>query len=264
MDLELTDKRAFVAASSKGLGRGVATCLAQEGARVTICSRSERNLANAREHIRTETDANDLHTISCDLRDPEGIRTAIEETVDRFGGLDVLVTNHGGPPAMNFEEADPEDVEDAAETVIESTFQLVKAALPALLAGEDSAVAHIVSASARESPENHLVSNATRPGIYGISKSLSNEYATEGLRSNCVCPRGILTERIDYKIRDLAERRGISYEDAKALREAELPIGRLGEPKEFGKAVTFLVSPVASFITGSVLPIDGGWSRQTF
>lgn len=264
MDLKLDGKRAFVAASSKGLGQAVAMCLAQEGAQVAISSRSEQNLANAREHICSETGTNDVHTITCDLRNSEDIRTAIKETIDIFGGLDVLVTNHGGPPSMNFEEATPEDFDDAAEMVIESTFTTVKAALPALLEGKDSAVAHIVSASARESPENHLISNGTRPGIYGISKSLSNTYANEGLRSNCVCPRGIMTERLEYKIRDLAERRDVSYEEAKVLREEELPISRLGDPLEFGKAVAFLVSPVASFITGAVLPIDGGWTRQTF
>ncbi|MFB6160226.1 MAG: SDR family oxidoreductase [Haloferacaceae archaeon] len=266
MDLGLDGKRAFVAASSKGLGRAVATQLVREGARVTISSRSEGNLADAREHVLAETGADEdaVHTETCDVREPDDIHAAIDGAVEAFGGLDVLVTNHGGPPAMNVEEAEASDLDDAAELVIESTFTTVKAALPALREGEGGAMAHVVSASARESPSNHVVSNATRPGIYGISKSVSNRYAGDGVRSNCVCPRGVMTERIEYKIRDIAERRDISYEDAKAIREEELPLGRLGRPPEFARAVAFLVSPAAGFITGALLPVDGGWTRQTF
>lgn len=265
MDLGLDGERAFVAASSKGLGRAIATRLVREGARVTISSRSEENLADAREHVMEETGAGEetVHAEPCNVRHPAEIEAAIDGAVDAFGGLDVLVTNHGGPPAMSVAEASPEDLDDAAELVIQSTFATVQAALPHLLDG-GGAMAHVVSASCRESPSNHVVSNATRPGIYGISKSVSNRYAGEGVRSNCVAPRGVMTERIDYKIRNLAERRGISYEEARGLREEELPVGRLGEPPEFARAVAFLVSPAAGYVTGTVLPVDGGWSRGTF
>ena len=265
MDLGLDGTQAFVAASSKGLGRAVACELVREGARVAISSRDEDNLASAKQYILSETGAEEdsIKTVHCDLRNEEAIQTAIQSTIDDFRGLDVLVTNHGGPPALNFQETDPDTLDDAYEMVIRSTFTMVSTALPALR-DDDGVVANIVSASARESPQNHLVSNTTRPGIYGISKSLSNKYADEGIRSNCVCPRGIMTERIEYKIRDLAERNDISYEEAKQKREDELPIGRLGEPSEFGRVVAFLVSPAAAFITGAVIPVDGGWSRQTF
>lgn len=265
MDLGLDGRRAFVAASSKGLGRAIATRLVGEGARVTISSRSEENLADAREYVLNETGAGEdaVHTETCDVRRPAEVEAAVDGAADALGGLDVLVTNHGGPPAMSVEEASPDDLDDGSELVIESTFATAKAALPHLLDG-GGAMAHVVSASCREATSNHVVSNATRPGIYGISKSVSNRYAGEGVRSNCVAPRGVMTERIDYKIRDIAERRGISYEEAKAIREEELPLGRLGEPPEFARAVAFLVSPAAAYITGTVLPVDGGWSRQTF
>lgn len=265
MDLGLDGERAFVAASSKGLGRAVATRLVDEGARVTISSRSAENLADARAYILDETgaDGDAVHTETCDVRRPGEVEAAVDGAAEALGGLDVLVTNHGGPPALSVEEADPEDFDDAAELVIESTFATVQAALPHLLDG-GGAMAHVVSASCRESPSNHVVSNATRPGIYGISKSVSNRYAGDGVRSNCVAPRGVMTERIDYKIRDIAERRDISYEEARAIREEELPVGRLGDPPEFARAVAYLASPAAGFITGTVLPVDGGWSRQTF
>lgn len=265
MDLGLADKRAFVAASSKGLGRAVATRLVDEGARVAISSHNEENLAAARDHILSETGADEdaVLTVRCDLREGTDIRAAVEETVDAFGGLDVLVTNHGGPPAENIAETDRETLSDAFEMVVQSTYTLVESALPHLRDGGGS-VAHVVSASARQSPPNHVVSNTTRPGIYGLSKTLSNDYADEGIRSNCVCPRGVMTERIEYKIRTLADREGISYEEAKRRREEELPVKRLGQPAEFAKAVAFLVSPAASYITGAVLPVDGGWTEQTF
>jgi 3-oxoacyl-[acyl-carrier protein] reductase len=265
MDVRLDEKRAFIAASSKGLGRAVATELVREGARVTISSRNEANLSDATTTILNETGASmdAVRTAQCDLRNEDNIRESITSTVEAFGGLDILVTNHGGPPAMNFQEASPADFDDAYEMVIRSTYTMVDTALPALCNGGGS-VAHIVSASARESPQNHLISNSTRPGIYGISKSLSNKYAEEGIRSNCVCPRGVMTERLRYKIEDLAERRDISYEEAKQIREEELPVNRLGTPEEFGKSVAFIVSEAADFITGAIFPIDGGWSRQTF
>lgn len=265
MDLELDGKRAFVAASSKGLGHAVATELVREGAYVTISSRNEDHLNAATTTILNETgaSADAVRTAQCDLRNEDNIRESIIATVEAFGGLDILVTNHGGPPAMNFQEASPTDFDDAYEMVIRSTFTMVDAALPALCDGGGS-VAHIVSASAREAPQNHLISNVTRPGIYGISKTLSNKYADKKVRSNCVCPRGVMTERLKYKIEDLAERQDISYEKAKRLREEELPANRLGKPQEFGKAVAFIVSDITDFTTGAIFPVDGGWTRQTF
>jgi 3-oxoacyl-[acyl-carrier protein] reductase len=264
MDLE--GDRALVTAASKGLGRAAAKHLLLGGASVAISSRSEANLADAKEHLVDEADVPDerVATVTCDLTDASDIEAAVEATVDAFGGLDVLVTNHGGPPQRSFEESTVEDLDGAYESVLRSTYLAVDAALPHLLDGDGGSITNIVSASARESPANHIVSNALRPGIYGLSKGLANEYGDEGLRANCVCPRAVMTERIERLNEVEAERDGLTIEEVQERRVEELPMKRPGDTDEFGRTVAFLASDDASFVTGAFLPVDGGWTRSAF
>ena len=177
MQVDLTGERAIVTAASKGLGRAVARELADSGARVVISSRSEENLRAAKEHILEETgvEGDAVLPLACDLGNPDEVTAMMSEALDALGGLDVLVTNHGGTPRLSFEETTPEILDEQYTAVLKSTFLVVNEAIPALREGGGS-ISHIVSTSARESPDNHIPSNVLRPGIYGLSKSVANEF----------------------------------------------------------------------------------------
>lgn len=264
MNLELQNKRAIVMASSKGLGRAVATELAREGSSVVISSRSRDNLSDAKSKIvsNDDVDESDVIPVVCDLSEPEQIPSSIETAIDRLGGLDILVTNHGGPPSKSFDETSINEFDQIYETALRSIILVIKSALPHLRDGGGS-ITNIVSASAQEAPKNHILSNTFRSSIYGFSKGLSKEYGPDGIRVNCAAPRGIQTERLDYKIDVLSDEDNITVEEARERRTEELPLDRLGAPSEFGKAVAFIASDAASFTTGSVFEVDGGWTRHT-
>jgi 3-oxoacyl-[acyl-carrier protein] reductase len=265
MDLGLDGARAAVTASSSGLGRAVATQLVAEGATVLISSSDADNLADAKAAILDATGAEPdaVRTTVCDLSDPDRIEETLGPAIDDLGGLDVLVTNHGGTTPLRFEEAELSAFDDAYESVLKSTVATIKTALPHLLDGGGT-ITNIVSASTLEPPEGSIFNSSIRAGIYGLSKSLADEYSSRGIRTNCVSPRAIMTDRLEGKIELLAEREDISKAAARERREEELPIGRLGDPEEFGRAVAFIGSPAAEYVTGSVLQVDGGWHRHAF
>lgn len=261
-DFDLTNKRALLFAASKGLGRAAATELACEGAKIALASRKQDNLVSAKNHIveAANVDADTVHTYTCDLAAPADIRETVKAATDEFGGLDVLVTNHGGPPIQPIDETDVETLDRTYELVLRSTVIALQSALPALVDGEkESSIVNIVSATAAEPTADDVLQAAFRPGIYALSKSLAEEYGPQGVRVNCVCPRGIVTDRLEDKIKLLADREEISIEAARTRRADELPLRKLGDPQSFGRAVAFLASPAAGFITGETLALDGGW-----
>ncbi len=271
MDLQLDNQRALVLASSAGIGLASARALADHGAQVVISSRNQSNLAAATENIIEKTDAapEQVDSVVCDLSKPSGVGEQVADAIDNLGGLDILVTNSGGPEKIGFEEASINQFDNTYDTVLKSVLITIKQALPALKNG-GGAITNLIAASAQEPAANHVLANTIRIGIYGLSKSLSEEYADQDIRVNCVCPKkvGPLTDRERGRrthIDRYADENNLSY--AKAREEyigQIIPMGRHGTLAEFGRVVAFLSSPAASYISGHSLNVDGGWTEAVF
>ncbi len=258
MDLGLKGKVAIVAASSKGLGRATALCLAREGALVTINGRDAKRLATTATEIREATGADVIEIVN-DLAHSEAAIELIEETVRQRGRLDALVCNAGGPPPGTFASfPDDQPWLDAINLNLMSTLRMTRAAILHLEAQGGGSITNIVSISVKQ-PIPHLVlSNTARTAVIGLARSLALEFAGRNIRVNNICPGSILTDRI----RSISEAESAKTgEDLDAIikREGEaIPIGRHGTPEEFGQVVTFFASPAASYVTGATVQVDGG------
>jgi NAD(P)-dependent dehydrogenase (short-subunit alcohol dehydrogenase family) len=262
MKLEsLADKRVLITASSKGLGKAIGKEFVKQGSDIVITSRSEERLREAKGEIVSEVaDAtdDDVQFKAFDLSDESEIRDSIPQAIETLGGLDILVNNHGGTARKNFDEMTVDNLDAAYKSVVRSTFLVTKLAIPALIE-RDGNILNIVSASAKEPPANHIPSNLFRLSLYGLSKSLANRFGRQGLRVNCISPRMVMTDRIEDIIRNDMDRHDITFDEAESRRVAELPMQRTGRPEEFARAAVFLASPAASYVTGTNLPVDGGW-----
>lgn len=265
MDLGLEGKRAFILAASSGLGNAVAMELAREGASIVIASRDEERLTMAADRIRRETgcDEDAVDYVVCDLGDEDAVRVSTDTAIDRLGGLDVLVTNHGGPQTTRFPDLTVEDFDKGYRNIFRGTLVACKVALPALRE-DGGAITNLVAASALEPSASGVIGNVFRPGIYGLSKVLAEEYGDDGIRVNCVAPKSVMTDRIDQKIAARAEHEGITEAEATERRVDALALDDLGQPKEFARTVTYVSSPAAGHLTGAVIPVDGGWHRHAF
>ncbi len=262
MDLEIKDKVAIVGGASKGLGRACAEMLAQEGARVVICSRSMANLEKAGEDIRRSTGA-DILTFAGNLERYDTIKSLIATTVDHFGRLDILVNNSGGPPLARAETA----TEDLWETAIQRSLlffaRMCREAIPHLKRQGGGRIINILASTVYQPIPNLALSGATRMGVVAFAKSLADEVGRDGILVNNVCPGSILTERMVSNVTARAKELNISVEEGLARRAAEAALGRLGEPKEVASLVAFLASGKASYITGTTILVDGGMVRST-
>ncbi len=260
MDLGLKGKVACVAAASSGLGKASALELAREGARVAICARHRDRLEQAAREIEAETGSEVLPVVA-DVTQPEDAAQFIQAAVDRWGRLDILVTNAGGPPAGKFEDFDEQAWLDAFNLNFLSTARLIYAALPHLREAGGGRIIAITSVSAKQVLPNLILSNAVRAGVHGMVKSLAQELGPDNITVNAVCPGPILTERLQSLFQKAAETQGITIEEAQAGWVSQIPLGRLGQPAEFGAVVAFLASERASFVNGALLQVDGGMVR---
>jgi 3-oxoacyl-[acyl-carrier protein] reductase len=257
MDLGLKGRVAFVAGGSKGLGRATARVLATEGASVAICARGRADLETAAQEIARDTGARVL-PIAEDLSTKEGVERAIARAVEGLGGLHVVVCNGGGPPPGTFAELDEAAWRTAIDGTFLSTVRLIRAALPHLERAMWGRVVVITSTSTREVIPGLIASNALRPALVGLCKTLARELASKGITVNNVGPGLFGTDRLEAIHARRARERGTDV--AEVLRDAEgsLPIGRLGTPEELARAVAFLASEGAGYVTGQTLLVDGG------
>ena len=254
-----TGRVALVCAASKGLGRASAEALARDGVRVAICSRGGPALEAAAAAI---TDAGgEVLPIAADLRRADDIARAIQKTVASFGGLDILVTNTGGPPSGPFMTLDEQAWTDAFDSILLSVVRLCRGAIPHMQARGGGRIINITSISAKQPVEGLVLSNALRAAVTGLAKTLSAELAPHNMLVNCVAPGYTRTDRVVELAAATAAREGITPAQAEQLIVDKIPLGRMGTPEEFGAVVAFLASPSASFVTGVTLPVDGGWLR---
>ena len=261
MDMGLQGRVAAVAASSAGLGRATAHALAQEGARVALCSRDERRVQAAAKEITRATGAETL-PITADVSRAEDARRFVAEAAARWGRLDVLVTNAGGPPPGTVAELGDEEWARALELNLLSTTRLIRAALPHMRANGWGRIINITSTSVKAPIPGLLLSNAVRAAVIGMAKTLATEVAAENILVNNVCPGRLDTDRVRSLDEDRARRAGISTQDARRENEAQIPLGRYGEPRELANLVVFLASEPASYITGTTIQVDGGALRN--
>ena len=260
MDLELRGKVAIVGGASKGLGRACAEVLAQEGAKVVICSRTEADLEKAAEEIRQSTEA-EVMTFPGNLESHDTIRNLVRSAVDRFGRLDILVNNSGGPPLARAAAAG----EDLWDTAIQRSLlffvRMCREAVPHLKKQSTSRIINILASTVYQPIPNLALSGATRMGVVAFAKSLADELGRDNILVNNVCPGSILTERMLSNVTSRAREAGVSVEEALAHRASETALGRVGQPMELAHLVAFLASGKASYITGTTILVDGGLVR---
>ena len=261
MDLGLRDKAALVAASSSGLGRAVADELAAEGAQLVMCARRAAALRGAATAIAERHQVEAL-AIAADLAEEGEPTRVVNEGIARFGRIDVLVTNAGGPPAGPFESHDEAAWRAAVRLNLESVLGLVRAALPGMKERRWGRIINVTSIAVKQPIDNLILSNSIRAAVTGFARTLANEVAPFGVTVNNVMPGYTRTERLEELAEYIAQQSGQSVVAARAAWEKQMPMGRLGEPREFAALVAFLASERAGYITGTSIPVDGGWVRS--
>lgn len=256
MNLGLGGKLALVTAATSGLGFACAKALAAEGARVAICGRTRARADEAAARIVQET-GTEAFGLAADVSVASDLERLFQQAEAALGGLDILVSNAGGPPAGGFEALAEAQWDRAYQLTLQSVVRSVRLALPMMRARGGGRVLTIVSSSVKRPLPNLILSNVFRPAVQGLCKSLAIELAKDNVRVNCLAPGRIETERIGELDAALAEKQGKSLAEVRARSVAEIPMGRLGEPDEFGRVAAFLCSDAASYVSGSTLFVDG-------
>jgi 3-oxoacyl-[acyl-carrier protein] reductase len=261
MDLGLQGKVAMVGGGSRGLGFNVARMLAAEGVNVSIASHDAQAIAEAGKKIEQEFGVQVLAS-TMDARSGDDIQRWQQATFDRFGGVDLLFTNTGGPPPGTFLQFSAEDWQAAFDLLVLSVIRMVQGVVPSMQQRGGGAIVMSTSSSVKEPIPNLTLSTVMRASVSALAKSLANELAGDGIRVNQLVPGRILTDRIRQLDAANAEKFGVSIEEVRKRSEASVPMGRLGDPEEYARAAVFLFSGAASYVTGATLQVDGGAMRS--
>lgn len=261
MDLGIRGKVALVAASSRGLGRATAEALAAEGVQLVLCARGADALHATADDIRRAHGV-PVEAVVADVAEPAGIAAVLAAAERAFGRVDILVTNTGGPPAGPFESHAPGAWDAAVRANLTSVVELVRGVLPGMKARRWGRIVNVTSIAVKQPVDNLILSNSVRAAVTGFARTLANEVAAHGITVNNVMPGYTRTARVEELAERNAALHGTTPGDAFAAWERQIPMGRLGEPAEFGAMVAFLCSALASYTTGASIPVDGGWIRS--
>jgi 3-oxoacyl-[acyl-carrier protein] reductase len=261
VDLGLRDKVALVSASSKGLGRAIAEEFAAEGASVVMCARGEETLRQTADAIRKRTGVTVVE-VAADVSEQSGIDRVAKTALDKFGRVDVLITNSGGPPSGPFESFTPEAWESGYRLLLNSAVGLTRAVLPGMKDRRWGRILNVTSIAVKQPIDGLMLSNSLRAAVTGFARTLANEVARFNITVNNILPGYTRTDRVEQLARASSEKSGTSIDEALAKWEREIPMGRLGEPREFAALAAFLASERASYITGASIAVDGGWIRS--
>ena len=268
MDLQLKDKVAIVTAASKGLGAATALRLAEEGARLVVVARSGANLKPTTDLIAQHSD---VLPVVADVAQPDAAESIAKAAVDRFGRVDILIINAGGPPAGKFLDLKIEQWEASVQLTLMSAVRLCHAVVPHLLknqagtagAGLRGTVAALTSMTVRQPIGNLILSNSIRLAVVGLMRTLADELGPQGIRFNSILPGWTATSRVEELLAGRARTNATSVEVERGKITADIPLGRMATPDEFADALTWLVSPRASYVHGTTLLVDGGFVKGT-
>lgn len=268
MDLGLAGRVAIVAAGSKGLGRAVAEELHAEGAHLLICARGREALEAARAELvrggggRGRGDRADVHAVVADVSTIDGIESVAAEALGRFGRVDILVNNAGGPPSGPFESHSWAAWESAVHLTLRSAVELTRRVLPGMRERRWGRVLNVTSIAVKQPVDGLMLSNSLRAAVTGWARTLANEVARDGVTVNNVMPGFHATERVAQLNAATASREGVDVAEIARRIENQIPMRRIGDPREFAAAVAFLASERASYVTGQSVAVDGGWIRS--
>jgi 3-oxoacyl-[acyl-carrier protein] reductase len=257
MDMGIRDRVALVTAASKGLGKAAAQGLAREGAKLSICARGEEALNSTAEEIRKASGVEVLAMVA-DVSRPDDVSRVVQQTMERFGRIDILVTNAGGPPATSFLSGTAEQFQQAIDVNLMSTLRLCKEVVPHMQRQGWGRIVNIVSLAGKQILPGLILSNTSRPAVLGLAKAMSIELAREGILVNSVCPGYTLTDRVRRQTAERAQQTGRSEAELLEGTASNIPMGRLGVPEELANVIVFLASERASFVTGVAIQVDGG------
>ena len=263
MNLGLQDRVALVAAASRGLGRAIAEELAAEGASLVVCARDESRLREARDAIARATGA-EVRAVAADLASADGVARVADEALAAFGRVDVLVTNSGGPPSGPFEEHDWARWQGAVDLLLRSSVELTRRVLPGMKERRWGRILAVTSIAAKQPVASLVLSNSVRAAVTGAMRTLANEMAPYGITVNTLLPGYTRTERVEQLDAANAAREGLPVDAVRQRTVGQIPMGRLGEPREFAALAAFLASERAGYITGTSITVDGGWVRSLF